>query len=56
MTVGGLWLFLAVSLFGLQCLIVVFPDYTHLLFRSFIVAVGLNKKCYMSKIRREANS
>ena len=27
-----LWLFLAVLLFGLQCVIVVFPDHTHLMF------------------------
>ena len=30
-TVKGLWLFLMVSWVGLQCVIVVFPDYTHLL-------------------------
>ena len=31
-TVSVLWLFLAVPKFGLQCVIVVFPDHTHLLF------------------------
>ena len=27
-----LWLFLTVTLVGLQCVLVVFPDHTHLLF------------------------
>ena len=31
-TVNALWLFLTVSWGGLQCVIVVFPDQTHLLF------------------------
>ena len=30
-TKNVLWLFLAVSLVGLQCVIVVFPDHTHLI-------------------------
>ena len=30
-TINVLWLFHAVSWVGLQCLIVVFPDHTHLL-------------------------
>ena len=30
-TINVLWLFLTVPLVGLQCVIVVFPDYTHLL-------------------------
>ena len=32
MTVSGLWLFLMVPWVGVQCVIVVFPDHTHLLF------------------------
>ena len=32
MTVGVLWLFLTVPWVGLQCVIVVIPDHTHLLF------------------------
>ena len=32
MTVSVLWLFLMVPWVGLQCVIVVFPDHTHLLF------------------------
>ena len=32
MTVSVLWLFLTVPWVGLQCVIVVFPDHTHLLF------------------------
>ena len=31
-TINVLWLFLTVPLVGLQCVIVVFPDHTHLLF------------------------
>ena len=31
-TIHVLWLFLTVPLVGLQCVIVVFPDHTHLLF------------------------
>ena len=31
-TVDVCWLFLTVPWFGLQCVIVVFPDHTHLLF------------------------
>ena len=31
-TINVLWLFLAVPLVGLQCVIVVFPNHTHLLF------------------------
>ena len=30
--INVLWLFLTVPWVGLQCVIVVFPDYTHLLF------------------------
>ena len=33
-TVNGPWLFLTVPWVGLQCVIVVFPDHTHLLFAS----------------------
>ena len=32
MTVGDLWLFLTVPWVGLRCVIMVFPDNTHLLF------------------------
>ena len=31
-TINVLWLFLTVPWAGLQCVIVVFPDHTHLLF------------------------
>ena len=34
MTVGVLWLSLTMPWDGLQCVIVVFPDHTHLLFAS----------------------
>ena len=33
-TINVLWLFLAVRWVGLQCVTVVFPDHTHLLFVS----------------------
>ena len=33
--INVLWLFLAVSWAGLQCVIVVFPDHTHLLFKAW---------------------
>ena len=32
-TINALWLFLTVSCFGLQCVVVVFPDHTHSLFK-----------------------
>ena len=35
-TINVLWLFLTVSWVGLQCVIVVFSDYTRLYFRSAI--------------------
>ena len=37
-TINVLWLFLTVSWVGLQCVIVVFPNHTHLVFNHF----GLN--------------
>ena len=35
-TVSVLWLFLALQWVGLRCVIVVFPDHTHLLFSIFL--------------------
>ena len=35
-TVNVLWLLLTVPCVGLQCVIVVFPDHTHLLFQSML--------------------
>ena len=32
-TINVLWLFLTLSRVGLQCVIVIFPDYTHFLYR-----------------------
>ena len=40
-TINVLWLFLTVQWVGLQCVIVVFPDHTHLLF-------GLVNLCWTS--------
>ena len=39
-TVNVLWLFLTVLWFGLQCVIVVFPDQTHLLFTKLFTWVS----------------
>ena len=36
-TINVLWLFFAVTCVGLQCVIVVFPDHSHLRFYQYIV-------------------
>ena len=36
MTVSALWIFLTMPWVGLQCVIVVFPDYTHFLVFLYI--------------------
>ena len=41
--VNVLWLFLAVPLVGLWCVIVVFPDHTHLLFHCKSDPVSVNR-------------
>ena len=38
-TLNVLWLFLTVPWVGLQCVIVVFPDHTHLLFNLIITII-----------------
>ena len=48
MTVFALWLFVTVPWVGLQCVIVVFPYHTHLLFRLIKVSKG-------AKIRNRYN-
>ena len=35
-TINCIWLFLTVSCVGLQCVIVVFPDHTNLLFDNIV--------------------
>ena len=42
MTGSILWLFLAVPLVGLQCIIVVFPGHTHLFFSPSIHSMTLS--------------
>ena len=42
---NALWLFLTVPRVGLQCVIVVFPDYTQLLFVNPFLDVGTTPKC-----------
>ena len=47
-TVNVLWLFLAVPWVCLRCVIVVFPDHTHLLFNkltSWLYSIALSKVC-----------
>ena len=49
-TINVLWLFLTVPWVGLQCVIVVFPDHTHLLldrskFRRSVITVDLSMTC-----------
>ena len=41
MAVSVLWLFLTEPISGLQCVIVVFPDHTHLPFASYFCLVPL---------------
>ena len=36
-TINVMWLFLTLSWVGLQCVIVVFPDHTHLLFQASLI-------------------
>ena len=44
---GALWPYLAVPWVGLRCVIVVFPDYTHLLFIGVSVSMmGCNLLCF----------
>ena len=40
-TLNVLWLFFTVPWVGLQCVIVVFPDYTHLLFEMNVTVYSL---------------
>ena len=49
-TINVLWPFLTVPWFGLQCMIVLFPDYTHLLFEAAGVTGEVLKwfKSYLS--------
>ena len=44
MTVGVLWLFLTVPGNSLQCVIVIFPDHSHLLFSDLIIKVSNGAK------------
>ena len=49
-TINVLWLFLMVPWVGLQCVIVVFPDYTHLLFYGSCVLDSINVAMYAFQI------
>ena len=52
-TINVLWLFLTVPWVGLQCVIVVFTDYTHLILLNFLY-VGI-RLCYL-RLQRCANA
>ena len=44
-TFGVLWLFLTALWVGLQCVVVVFPDHTHLIFSySSIILIKIQQK------------
>ena len=52
-TINVLWLFLTVPWVDLQCVIVVFPDHTHLLldtskFRKSVIMVDLSMTCTLT--------
>ena len=49
-TINVLWLFLAVPWVGLQCVIVVFPDHTHLLFLTIGPARAIGRMLLRSKL------
>ena len=48
MTVSVLWLFLTVPRVGLQCVIVVFSDYTDLLFHKIVEPDITDENCNIS--------
>ena len=48
-TINVLWLFLTVRWVGLQCVIVVFPDHTHLLFDLALKKVTVNLRSSFKK-------
>ena len=49
-TVNFLWLFLTVPWVGLQCVIVVFPDHTHILFYMPVQIILVGKKSESKEI------
>ena len=56
-TVNVLWLFLALPWVGLNCVIVVFPDHTHLLFNldqrivaHKVIVFGINKTYFLMQL------
>ena len=50
--VNVLWLFLTVLWVGLQCVIVVFPDHTHLLFDIFFGLMWFGSRMFATVISR----
>ena len=55
-TINVLWPFLTVSLVGLQCVIVVFPDYTHLHFDMYLTGSVRDVQCIRPKSRHAQNA
>ena len=52
--VNVLWLFLTVPWVGLQCVVVVFPDHSHLLYDIYSVLALLFMQClYFSLVQRQ---
>ena len=49
-TLNVLWLFLTVQWVGLQCVIVVLPDHTHLLFHSLVHFVKIIRLIYIERL------
>ena len=47
-TINVLWLYLTVQWVGLQCVIAVFPDHTHLLFENMHFGNSTNPICRVS--------
>ena len=49
-TINALWLFLTVPWVDLQCVIVVFPDHTHLIFYSILnIYISQTNVCHLEE-------
>ena len=53
-TINVLWLFLMVPWVGMQCMIVVFPGHTHLLFEWLIETFGSVVCCFVGNLINSA--
>ena len=50
-TVNVLWLFLTLPWAGLQCVIVVFPDHTYLLFHNINPIIKVKEETFHSQVK-----